>query len=399
MSEKPSLNILFVSQVPNTRLMGVPRVMYCVGDYLQSQGHQVDYFFEEDGVKPWFNKVALIEWAMRNAGKIGELAKAKKYDAIVITTVSGWALSTFRDQLLPKNTRIISWHHGLEALMWKQMMAEEATGNIKFSPQFKLYYGGILLWALTQSFNTQDASWFTSTEEQTYVRGKYPHLKNTAYFVPNGVEDIYYYPERFDKPFNNDTPPNILFVGYWDPWRKGRTYLVDAFTRLHDKHPEVTLTLAGVRVDTEQILNDFPEDCRDKITVIESAKEAELIELYKSHDIFCLPALFEGMPLVLLEAMACGLPSVTTANNGMKDLIRHEENGLLIPRRDSDALLHCLTVLVENPELRSKLGYQAYQDVKNGYTWDHTGAICEQSLLEVTGHAQPSAYEKTTVTL
>lgn len=399
MSEQVKLNILFVSQVPNTRLMGVPRVMYCVGDYLESKGHTVDYFFEEDGVKPWFKKVALVEWAMRNASKIGAMATAKKYDAIVITTISGWALSTFRDQLLPKTTRIISWHHGLEALMWQQMMTEEATGNIKFSPQFKLYYGGILLWALQQSLNTQDASWFTSTEEQTYIRQKYPHLKDSAYFVPNGVEDIYYYPERFEQALDTKHPAKILFVGYWDPWRKGRTYLVDAFTQLNKNHPNVQLTLAGTRVETESILHDFPEHCRKQIKVVEKANEAELIELYKDHDIFCLPALFEGMPLVLLEAMACGLPSITTANNGMKDLIRHEENGLLIPRRDSDALFKALTTLVEHPELRSKLGYQAYQDVRQGYTWSHTGAICEQSLLEVTGHAQSSTYVQKTPTL
>lgn len=375
------MKLLFVSQVPASRLMGVPRVLYCIGDELQSRGHTVDYFFEEDAPRPLIKQAALMEWAMRAAPRIGRLCRQKKYDAVVITTASGWVLSTFRGMLLPKNTRIVSWHHGFEELMWQQMAYEEQLEHHRFTGKFKSYYASIM-WANRQSLETQDAALFTSTEERDWVRQKYPKQAHKALYQPNGVSGAYYYPERFDHPAPGKLP-SLLFVGYWDPWRKGRRYLVDAFTQLHARHPELRLTLAGTKLTAEQILPDFPPEVQTAVTVIPHLDEAESIAIYREHDIFLLPALFEGMPLVVLEAMAAAMPVITSNSNGMRDLIHSGDNGFLVERRDVPGLVAAVERLIEYPELRERLGLAAYETASRLYTWRQVSDIFEESMFRV----------------
>jgi glycosyltransferase involved in cell wall biosynthesis len=73
-------------------------------------------------------------------------------------------------------------------------------------------------------------------------------------------------------------------------------------------------------------------------------------------DIVCLPSYREGFPKVLLEAMACGLPCITTDVPGCRAAVRHGDNGLLIPVNDSDALAAAISTLAQNQEVRVRMG-------------------------------------------
>ena len=379
------MKILFVSQVPDSRLLGVPRVLYCVGDILKARGHTVDYFYENDGPRPWFSRMALLEWAIRSAPQVAQRCRKEQYDAIVVTTASGWCLSMFRRWLLPPHVKIVSSHHGWEELMWDQMLLEEQQpGGEKFSARFKIYYGGLILWALRQSLKTQDGFVFTSSEERDHVMKKYPAVADKCFFIPNGVTQNYLYPQRFDRPPASG-PVRLLFVGYWDPWRKGKKNLIEAFSLLQEKYPEIGLTLAGTKLGEEAILPGFPEECRANVSVVPQADEAALIALYRSHDIFVLPSLFEGMPLVLLEAMASGMPCVTTANNGMKDVVESGKNGILVPRRNTGALVTALFALIADPGLRHRLGQAAQKTIREQYLWEPVALQWESVLAGIVG--------------
>jgi glycosyltransferase involved in cell wall biosynthesis len=72
--------------------------------------------------------------------------------------------------------------------------------------------------------------------------------------------------------------------------------------------------------------------------------------------IVCLPSYREGVPKVLIEAAACGRPIVTTNAPGCREIVRHGENGLLVPVRNSQALAEALRTLIENPALRKRMG-------------------------------------------
>jgi hypothetical protein len=89
----------------------------------------------------------------------------------------------------------------------------------------------------------------------------------------------------------------------------------------------------------------------------------DLAECYAEAQVLCLPSRREGVPLVLLEAMSFGLPVIATPVGGIADYVAHEDNGLLVPPGDVDALAVSIAVLAADPELRTRLGEAARRRV------------------------------------
>jgi glycosyltransferase involved in cell wall biosynthesis len=161
----------------------------------------------------------------------------------------------------------------------------------------------------------------------------------------------------------------LLFAGTWRK-HKGIEDLVPAVSELAALDPSLTLTVLGPGVSDEEVKGVFPAAARDRVLCARAANDAEAAAVYAAHDLFVLPSLFEGTPLTLIEAMASGLPIVTTATCGMKDTIRHGENGLLVPIRDPQAVSGALRRLQMDPELRRRLGTTARRDALTAYTWE-----------------------------
>jgi glycosyltransferase involved in cell wall biosynthesis len=86
------------------------------------------------------------------------------------------------------------------------------------------------------------------------------------------------------------------------------------------------------------------------------------------------PSLLEGMPLTVLEAMACGLPVVATPVSGTAELVRHGENGLLVRPADPASLARAILRLMEDGPLREAQGREARRLVEGGYSWDAVAA-------------------------
>jgi len=86
---------------------------------------------------------------------------------------------------------------------------------------------------------------------------------------------------------------------------------------------------------------------------------SDMHALYASSHIICLPSYHEGMPKVLLEAAACGRPVITTNVPGCRDAVVAGETGLLVPPRDSAKLADALRTLIQDRELRQRMGYRA----------------------------------------
>lgn len=94
----------------------------------------------------------------------------------------------------------------------------------------------------------------------------------------------------------------------------------------------------------------------------------DIATVYAALDIFVLPSLTEGLPLSLLEAMACGLPVTVTAVGGIPEIVRHEENGLLVNPGRPGELAGGIARLLEDPVFAGELGKRARQDVFRDFT-------------------------------
>lgn len=101
------------------------------------------------------------------------------------------------------------------------------------------------------------------------------------------------------------------------------------------------------------------------------ADRVQLLTLYQSAAAYVHAAHYEGLPTVLLEAMACARPVVATAVSGALDVVEHAVNGLLVPPRDPHQLAAAIARLIREPELETRLGAAARWTVEDRYSW-HT---------------------------
>jgi glycosyltransferase involved in cell wall biosynthesis len=158
----------------------------------------------------------------------------------------------------------------------------------------------------------------------------------------------------------------ILFLGQVGR-RKGVLDLLDATARLLTKGHDVTVTIAGPDQqpgEREAAMRRATERSLGALARIPGAVHGEeLYTLLAEHDLFVLPSYNEGIPAVLYEAGAFGLPVVTTPVGAIPDLIRDGQNGLLVTPGDVDALTAAIERLVLDPSLRMRLGEQLRADV------------------------------------
>jgi len=185
------------------------------------------------------------------------------------------------------------------------------------------------------------------------------------------------------QPRRHDGPLRILDVGRLVP-EKGAPVLLDAVTQLAGRGVDVELRLVGggeLEPDLRtQIANRGLED---RVALVGPVGQDEILAQYHWADVFCLPSFAEGLPVVLMEAMATGQPVVTTPINGIPELVKDGENGYLVAPGRADLLADSLATLAADPELRARLGQQARSDVIAGFALDIC-ARAQQRFLERT---------------
>jgi glycosyltransferase involved in cell wall biosynthesis len=154
-------------------------------------------------------------------------------------------------------------------------------------------------------------------------------------------------------------PPVVLLASRM-LWDKGIGEFVEAAKLLQTRSMDARFVLVG---DTDShnpaaISSDQLSTWHAAGTVAWWGRRDDMpVVLAQSH-IVCLPSYREGLPKVLLEAASCGRPIVTTDTNGCREVVRHGENGFLVPVKSIVELTDALQRLIENPELRRQMGAQ-----------------------------------------
>src|SRR5258706_2229623 len=121
-------------------------------------------------------------------------------------------------------------------------------------------------------------------------------------------------------------------------------------------------------------------ELHDSVFVVGKMTQDRLIKEYGRADLFVLPCLVtdngdrDGIPNVLVEAMAMRIPVVSTSVSGISELVDHMQNGLLAPEKDSEALAAAIKTLLEDPGLRERFGANGRQKVMAGFSLDRSTA-------------------------
>lgn len=144
---------------------------------------------------------------------------------------------------------------------------------------------------------------------------------------------------------------------------KNHEMLIKAFLKVHEKHPEYKLYMYGrdAHDGTKEIIDKLiaENSAEDYIKLMGASDELE--KRIPEAEIYVLSSHYEGMPNALIEAMAMGMPVVSTdcPCGGPRTLITHEQDGLLVPVNDEDAMADSICRLIEDPDFAKKLGTNA----------------------------------------
>lgn len=165
-------------------------------------------------------------------------------------------------------------------------------------------------------------------------------------------------PEVFAPKAFNPAPEvfEVICVGRLAP-AKGQHILVEAINRLVEEGRNIRLRIVGDGEDRPSLEQQVTQLGLGEHVIFEGAVNQDRIrDLYSRADIFSIPSFAEGIPVVLMEAMAMEIPCVTTRITGIPELIRNGIDGLLVAPSDSDELANALARLMDDPELREQLG-------------------------------------------
>jgi phosphatidylinositol alpha-1,6-mannosyltransferase len=182
------------------------------------------------------------------------------------------------------------------------------------------------------------------------------------------------------------SPIRLLCVSRIDP-RKGLRSLPDVIRDLAAKGHNVTLDIVGPTIgligesEREAIVSEAQRcGVADRINLRGPVALDQLMPLYRDFDLFVLPTRpGEGIPRVLMEAMAGGLPIVTTDVSGIASLITAGENGLLVPEGSTSGLVKALDSLITTPALRQRLIHNGYATAR-AHTLERQAASLMQTV-------------------
>lgn len=170
--------------------------------------------------------------------------------------------------------------------------------------------------------------------------------------------------------------------------RKGWLELLDAFGRFEDRD----VTLLAVTVGPDEV--DLVAECarrasRTRLIIRKDLIPSALARLYGACDVFCLPSHGEGMSNALLEAMACGLPVVTTPVGGHPEVVRNGIEGSLVSVRSADALYAALDGFARDPQARHCAGQAGRRRAEAIGTPDEAGYKLGELMSAVVNNALP----------
>ncbi len=178
-----------------------------------------------------------------------------------------------------------------------------------------------------------------------------PVLRDDVDIVPPGI-DVAHFRRPLDRPpAMTGARHNVLFVGRAEP-RKGLDVLIDAFSRVRQRLPDARLVIVGAMGARAAALQASVRAAdRQDVVFAGPVDYADLPAYYQAADVFCAPARGgESFGIVLAEAMAAGTPIVASDIAGYRDVVRHDETGLLCAPGNVTALADAIVRVLQEPE-------------------------------------------------
>lgn len=205
-------------------------------------------------------------------------------------------------------------------------------------------------WHMDRQVNRLDALVVLTSQDEHDWGDKIP-----IYVIPNSFP---FYP---DKPSLCENKQAII-VGRYNS-AKGYNYLIDAWKIVYQKHPDWIINIFGSGEYKDRVRKQIQDNGLQDVVIMNNPID-HIMEEYLKSSIYVMSSVFEGFAMVLLEAMSCGLPCVSfDCPYGPRNVITDGEDGILVEYLNSQALADNICKLIENEELRKRMGRQGRHNV------------------------------------
>jgi glycosyltransferase involved in cell wall biosynthesis len=378
-SSRTPLKILMASGVPKRREGGVAAIVYNLGREMERLGHQIRYIFLDDLIEPGSVSPRFSELVFSHRLSRYIAQHKQEFSIVNLHAPAGLLYGIRRKWSRAANyPPYVMTLHGLEERRVHVMSREAEKGRAwNFSPRnrwwHRIYHQPRFRW----SIHTADGAHTYSRDVWSMLQLKYNKDSDRVAYIPNGVEPRFFVP----REYRESDKLRLLYAGTWLDQR-GIFYIRDALRNLATCIPGMTMTFAGCGVPPEEIQRFFGDELANHVVVRPVVESGRMQELYAEHDVFLFPSMMEGLPSVLLEAMATGMPVITTETCGMPDVVENGYNGILIPPASATSIKEAVLRLANSRELRQELGQAARETMKR-YTWERAGSQLEALYLHV----------------
>lgn len=219
---------------------------------------------------------------------------------------------------------------------------------------------------------------------QTYLEGLADASDRKIVHIPNGIDIDRFAPNGTHAP----TPFRILCVARLVE-KKGLPYLIDACAMLRERGVEFRCDIIGkgrLRSELGRRIKD--RGLRKTVRLLGPKNQGEVLAEYRTSNVYVLPAIVgsdgnrEGLPVSIVEALACGLPVVATPVTGIPEVVRDGENGLIVPCADAGKLAEALERLIRDPRLHRRLREGARPSVLSAFDRRRTVVELQRLILE-----------------
>lgn len=210
------------------------------------------------------------------------------------------------------------------------------------------------------SYKSADKIIVTTLHDKKYVTHKYNVNPEKIAIISNYVDtDIFKPIETIKKE-----KKRMIFVGRFDR-EKNLISLIDAV-----KSMDVKLVLIGRGPMEKTLKNKVEKEEISNVSFPGIVPNEQLPVEFNKSEIFIQPSLYEGNPKTLLEAMSCGLPVIGTNVRGIKEIIKHEENGYLC-ELSSESIKEAIIKVLKSEEIKYRIGHNARETILAGYSLNY----------------------------